>query len=387
MSLENELRQLFGRTEDAPWPGELTAFDRFLRRKARRGRAMAAGVALTLAAIVGAAVLIPRVPAKNMEPVVPLAPRSTGMRIADQGFQLVAPAGWKISRTLRGQSPAPSVRGVMLVPSRTPHGASITVSTDDHEPDWQGASKRPDGRSYLLRPRPNEIGQYVIQWPNYCSQYLFGSCTRVAQARVLLVTGAGGGAGVREQVTQAMQQITASVQPITNALVPPPTPTVSPQTKVLLGTGGTGRAAWEAWIEPQDNKPGFAVHLPTAALEPQTHWEQLAPSILQHQGTYTYTVCLSRLPDSGVVLIGLAREDTATVQIELSKRPLVQVPVFGRDQPVPMVAFASPRLPADVLVNRVTAFDAAGRMIGSENRGGTPPCANYNEPFRGPRRP
>ena len=29
MSLEQELRQLFGRIEDAPWPGEPEAFDQF----------------------------------------------------------------------------------------------------------------------------------------------------------------------------------------------------------------------------------------------------------------------------------------------------------------------------------------------------------------------
>ena len=38
MKLEDELRQLFGATHDAPWPGEREAFDRFLRRRARRGR-------------------------------------------------------------------------------------------------------------------------------------------------------------------------------------------------------------------------------------------------------------------------------------------------------------------------------------------------------------
>jgi hypothetical protein len=31
MNLESELRELFGRTGEAPWPGERTAYDRFLR--------------------------------------------------------------------------------------------------------------------------------------------------------------------------------------------------------------------------------------------------------------------------------------------------------------------------------------------------------------------
>ena len=37
-----------------------------------------------------------------------------------------------------------------------------------------------------------------------------------------------------------------------------------------------------------------------------THWEQLAASILQYQGSDTYSVCRSRLPDSGMILIGPA---------------------------------------------------------------------------------
>jgi hypothetical protein len=55
--LEDELRQLFGRTEDAPWPGEREAFDRFLRRRGRRGRAVAAAAGLALVAVLGGAVL------------------------------------------------------------------------------------------------------------------------------------------------------------------------------------------------------------------------------------------------------------------------------------------------------------------------------------------
>jgi hypothetical protein len=40
-------------------------------------------------------------------------------------------------------------------------------------------------------------------------------------------------------------------------------------------------------------------------VEPNT-LEQLAASILQHQDSGTYSVCRSRLPDSGMILIGLA---------------------------------------------------------------------------------
>jgi hypothetical protein len=43
----------------------------------------------------------------------------------------------------------------------------------------------------------------------------------------------------------------------------------------------------------------------------------------------------------------------------------VVVPTFGRDKPVPWVAFVSPPLPAGSKVDRVVALDAAGTVIGS----------------------
>jgi len=388
MSLHDDLHDLFGRIQDAPWPGEHHAFDQFLRRKARRGRVMAAGLTLTLAAVLAAAVLVPRLVPDDVQPVVPVAPPGPGMRIVDQGFQVAAPAGWRISRKMtRPLGPMPYdgqlVMGVVLTPSSgDPPGATITVTSEAREPAWAGASRRPDGRRYLWRPSSDRgrTGQYVLQWPNYCQDNRgmnITSCSRTSQARVLLVTGYGPDDTQRRgQLQQAMGQLTLSVQPITNALQPPPTPTVSPQTKVLLGTGGRGTSSWEAWIEPFDrtSAAGFAVRFPHATPEPGRRWEQLEPSILNGHGTYTYLECLSWRRRPAVVVVGLARADAAVVQIELSKRPLVEVSVFGRGKSVPMGAFASPPLPGDVLVNRATAFDASGRMIGSENLRAVSPC-------------
>jgi hypothetical protein len=53
------------------------------------------------------------------------------------------------------------------------------------------------------------------------------------------------------------------------------------------------------------------------------------------------------------------------VQVELRGEAPLVLRVFGRDKPVPMVGFASPRLPAETKVTAVVAYDAAGRMIGS----------------------
>jgi hypothetical protein len=51
--------------------------------------------------------------------------------------------------------------------------------------------------------------------------------------------------------------------------------------------------------------------------------------MLQHQGSYTYSVCLSRLPDSGMILTGFAHEDRAP-DAESCARParLVELPAL-----------------------------------------------------------
>jgi hypothetical protein len=387
MSLHHDLSNLFARIQDAPWPGEREAFDRFLRRRRRRGQVMAAGAVLALAVVMGAALVLPGLVSTDVDQVVPIAPRGTPMRIPEQGFQLAAPAGWKFARKMTGPIPGFPVvsmdMGVELEPrSGAPSGATITVTTDVHEPDWQGASRRPDGRSLRLRPGSAEgdVGQYAIQWPSYCWRdpvaIITWTCSGPRRARALLVTGyATDDAGAPEQVRQAMQQIATSVQPITNALPPPPILMDRLQVRVLLGKGGQGPTSWEAWLEPRGGKAGFTVRFPHARFAPVSHWQELDPPTLNAQGTSSILQCLSWMPGRGVIIIGLARADTTTVQMELNKQPLIYLPVFGRERSVPVVAFASPRLgPAMVLVNRITAVDAAGRMLGSENRQGRAPC-------------
>jgi len=379
MRLEDELRQLFGRTDGVPWPGEREAFDRFLRRRGRRGRAVAAAAGLGLVALLGAAVLVARVLPEGRDTV---APTGGVVRVPDEGFELPVPAGWKVERELTGTrpgpaggAPRPAVVGVVLVPgSGEPRGATITVSTDDRGTSFRGTGQRSDGRPYELRPGsgPGEVGQYVVPWPDYCPQRL--RCGRFGSGRVLLVTGvaAPGDAAGSEQVRQVMRQVVEAVRPITNALRPPPAPTVPADTKVLLGKGGSGAAAWEAWIEPikgNNDSAGFGVHFPWADRrypdQPKhLHWESLEPENLQRDGFYTLGDCLFWVPGSGLLLFGLADEAAATVRIELDGQSPVEVSTFGRDKPVPWVAFVSPPLPAGSKVDRVTALDAAGKTIG-----------------------
>ena len=100
MSLERELRQLFGRIEDAPWPGEPEAFDQFLRRKRRRGRVLAAAAVagvLVVGAVVG---LLPALKSST-EPLGPRPlpgpppPQSTAWFKATY-----VPAGFQLTRAI-----------------------------------------------------------------------------------------------------------------------------------------------------------------------------------------------------------------------------------------------------------------------------------------------
>jgi hypothetical protein len=383
MSLEHELRQLFGETEGAPWPSEREAFERFLHRRARRGRAVAAAAGLALVALLGAAVLVARLLPQDRETI---APAGGVVRVPEQGFELPVPAGWKVERELTGTGS--SVVGVVLVPrSGEPRATAITVATDNSQAVFnmlqRGASRRADGRLYKqLRSGSGKgaVGQYAIAWPVWP-----GSCRPLpapagqppacAQAawRVLLVTGtaAPGDTAGSEQVQRVMRQIVTTVRPIGNAVRPPPPPTVPPDTKVLLGKGGSAAAAWEAWIEPiqgNDDSAGFMVRFPRARPKPSWHWEQLEPSYIQRDGVYTQMDCLSWLPGSGLLLSGLAREDAATVRIELAGQAPVMAATFGRDKPVPWVAFVSPPLSPGAKLDRVVALDAAGKTIGTQER-------------------
>jgi len=403
MTLEEQLQDAYQRAAERA-PVSTGAYDRFLRRRARRGRVVAATAGLALVAVLGAAVLVARQLPQERGPV---APAGEVVRVPEQGFELPVPAGWRVQRQLTG--PGSQVVGVVLVPrSEELRGAAITVVADDDQPPHYilnlqiGARRRADGRLYRERPPPNPgpgpqlgkgaVGRYVIAWPAWppaCRPLPVPAgqppaCARAAW-RVLLVSGAAapGDTASRcwkpgrspgcEQVQQVMHRILASVRPVGNALPPPG----GPPTRVLLGKGGSGRGAWEAWIEQNigpiqgnNGSAGFMLRFPQATPRPAFHWEQLEPWVIRHGGVYTRRDCLSWWPGSGLLLSGLAREDVASVRIELAGRAPVEVATFGRDQPVPWVAFVSPPLPADTRLDRVVvvALDAAGKTVGTQQR-------------------
>jgi hypothetical protein len=386
MKLEDELRRLFGATHDAPWPGEREAFDRFLRRRARRGRAVAAAAGLALVAVLGGAVLVARGQPEDRGTV---APTAAVVQVPAEGFQFAVPGGWRVQEQLTGPvsesavgRASTDVVGVVLVPrSQPPREATVTVTAAGGNELWDAASskgskRRADGRRYLLRPGsgPREVGRYLIEWRDFCPSprgWNPSTCRRMsAWPRVLLVTGvaAPGDAAGRRQVLRTMLRVVGALEPITDAVRPPPFPTVPPSTKVLLGKGGSGRTAWEVWIEPLHGTGGSSIHFPWQERhEPGKgwHWEALEPERIARDGVAPLMDCLEWVPGSGLLLSGLAPEKVATVRIELAGRPPVTTPTFGRDKPVPWVAFASPPLPAGSRVDRMVALDAAGKVVGS----------------------
>jgi hypothetical protein len=390
MSLESELRELLDRTDQAPWPGEPTAYDRFLRRRARHGWAVAAATGLAMVAILAAAVLVPRLLASG-EPAA--APVTTTVRVESQGWELPVPAGWKLERKLLGTrvyapgevppgtpvgTPRPAVVGLVLAPrSDRPRGATITIRTADELTRDEGydsgavqGSRRADGREYGFHPGsgPGDVGRFTVFWPDYCHPLV--GCSGASRPRVVAVAGAASSGA--EEVRQVMESIVRALRPITNSVPPPPrppAPTVPDRTKVRLAEGGSGRTAWELWIEPLDGSPGVAARFPWVQRrtpDGARHWEALEAGMIQQRGTYTLVDCLTWVPGSGLLLSGLARKDVASVRFELAGASPVTVPTIGPVGRIPWVAYGSPVLPAGSRLVRVLGLDATGRTVGGE---------------------
>jgi hypothetical protein len=72
MRSDEELRRALGRP-DLPWPDETGAYERFLRRRVRHDRVMAATAGLALVAMLGAAVLVARQLPQERAPATPPA--------------------------------------------------------------------------------------------------------------------------------------------------------------------------------------------------------------------------------------------------------------------------------------------------------------------------
>lgn len=362
------------------------------RGRQRQRRLIAVAASLVVLVLLAGAVVAPGLlpgpkPATGPLPV---------LRAPTKGFEVPIPAGWKAlpadrfiaaggGVVLGPKGPAPrglhiSVGTALLSPAQYPGstqgeppakpGRRYQVLFDQGSP--LGHGRRPDGRPYVwpTKPSPYFIGQYAIAWPYHCPHGV--ACPPDARWRVLLITGTSnrGQTSFHPQVERALRQLVDTARPITNALPGGDLAQVDsvipqPRGKVLLGSGGSGKAAWKAYLEEMDHSYGFGLHFPWLERQPGrgVRWEGLDVEILQRDVLFVISSCLSWVRGSGLLLSGPVRKDVTAVRVELAGQPPRVVPTFGHDKPAAWAAYVTPPLPAGSTVVRVVALNAAGQTV------------------------
>jgi hypothetical protein len=404
MRLEDQLRETFRRPEGHPWPDERGAFDRFLRRRARRGRVVAAGACLGLVVVLGAASLLPRLLAGRE--LVPAIRTVRTVPVPSAGVEVPVPAGWTTRTSLVGTRVPMGMVGrgdtlVQLIPKRRGTGAMVLVGTAIMSPRQYpggppgahpdpsvtagpgafelgdaggplGQGRRPDGRPYVWRTRlrAGEAGEYAVAWPYHCVRT--AACPPAAPWRVLVVRGESpDDPAVKERVLAVVRFVVDTARPITNALpggdpghVDPNLPPVTG--RWLFGTGGSGRARWEAYVRQDRVEAGFELHFPYLKVKPGrgVHAEDVdAYGMLANGELPMLRDCLSWLPKGGAILSGVVPENVVLIRVELEGQGPWLFPTFGRDKPPAWAAYVTSPLPARSRLVRVVALDAQGREV------------------------
>jgi hypothetical protein len=351
---------------------------------------MAAGAGVALLAVLAGAVLVPRL-LPDREPAAGPVPV---FRAPTKGFEVPIPPGWKklprdqpFGLVLTPRGPAPRGLSISLstallspaqypglAPAGRPRKPGLRYSVLDDQGSPLGRGRRPDGRTYvwLTKLNPYIVGQYAIAWPYYCPQGV--ACLPDARWRVLLISGTSmsGQTSFHPHVVRALRQLVDTARPITNALPGgdlAQVDSVIPQARgrVLLGSGGSGKAAWKAYLEEMGRSYGFGLHFQWLERRPGqgVRWEGLDIEILQREVLFVINSCLSWVRGSGLLLFGPVRKDVTTVRIELAGQPPQVVPTFGHDKPAAWAAYVTPPLPAGATVVRAVALNAAGQTVGT----------------------
>jgi hypothetical protein len=404
--LEDRLRTILRRPEGSPWPDEHGAFDQFLRRRARRGRALAARGALALVVALVLAAGLPRLlPGR---PVVPATPPVTGrpLQLPAGGFEVAVPAGWTDllgsrriftpgSETGSGVGLRPMRRApdtmVMLYtavlhpaqyPGAEPGGGdpapSVSADRSTHRLDDAtplGRGRRPDGRPYVWQTQmaANEVAKYAIAWPYHCAQD--EACPPGARWRALIVHGISGeGSTTQGRVLAVVRRIVDAVRPVTNALpggAPGSIDLAVPPVKGrwLLGTGGHGQGSWRLYVR-QGAEDVFELEFPSRTTRPGVgvHAEDIEPTYLVGGELGVLRDCLSWLSPQVGLVSGPLPESAASVRIELAGRPALTARAFGHDRPARWAAYVSEPLPRGARVTRVVALDTNGRVVAESER-------------------
>jgi hypothetical protein len=264
VSIEQQLREDYERSR-TPGPARTGAYDRFLRRRARYARRVAAAASVTLAAAVALGVTVPRLLADGDD--VANQPKGQVVSRPTLGYELVVPPGWRVggdgsfgmllvpvngafgsvpptaattktSAATSSPSLPSSVRiavaPVILDPSAypglpagapaaPPEGPQLNGGPQPEHPEGRFESgPRADGRAYRLyqtSPAVAGPGQtYYLAWPYHCASGV--RCPPALRYRALRVTAGTpeiGGQGL-QPVWEALRRIADTVRPITNAL-------------------------------------------------------------------------------------------------------------------------------------------------------------------------
>jgi hypothetical protein len=242
-----------------------------------------------------------------------------------------------------------------------------------------GRGRRPDGRPYVWRTRlaPLEVAEYAVAWPYRCRPG--EACPPAARWRVLVVHGMSGeGTPTRQRVLEVVRRIVETARPVTNALPgggpPGLVDTAVPPVEGhwLLGSGGSGRGAWQAYVRQPGagNEDMFELHFPDRKTRPGRgmHAEDVEPTYLLNGRLGPFRDCLSWLSPQVGLVSGPVPENVTEVRIELAGQPPLTVRAFGHGQPARWAAFVSPPLPRGTRVTGVVALDAGGRTVAEAER-------------------
>jgi len=274
VSIERLLKEDYARTRTGD-PARTGAYDRFLRRRARYARRVAAAASATLAVALTLAVAVPRL-LDRADVVSP--PKGQVVERPALGYDLVVPSGWKVAgeghwglelepATPTASTAAPGAATTSLPPTTVPRGtgtirqgpvvpprpsASIAVASVIVDPsDFPGLQpgapsdqlpegpqlngglggerlqgrrepgRRADGRAFVrTESSPMFSGgeTYYLAWPYYCAAGV--RCPAALRYRALRVTGgvwSRDGSGL-QALRDAMRRIVDTVRPVTSAL-------------------------------------------------------------------------------------------------------------------------------------------------------------------------
>jgi hypothetical protein len=273
VSIERLLKEDYARTRTGE-PARTGAYDRFLRRRARYARRVAAAASATLAVALTLAVAVPKVLADRHE--VANQPKGQVVERPALGYDLVVPSGWRVAGEgywglqlepvpVTSSSAAPSTattdtlppttarRGAGTIkrppvgtprPSSTIAVASVILDPSDlpggapagglpEGPQLNGgpqpqrlegprdSGRRADGRAFVRTESSPMISggeTYYVAWPYYCAAGV--RCPASLRYRALRVTGgvwSRDGSGLRA-LRDAMRRVVDTIRPVTNAL-------------------------------------------------------------------------------------------------------------------------------------------------------------------------